>query len=206
MLGRAVIDVDVGGVHSSFGELTDATVEHKPYRHGFFVVVLTKAKDHSCYLRGQYKAPINDTRPQNVRLFREKEFHVKLSIIDDGEAVIDGTLITIFVYVATLTIALFLSLVCKVPISGTVTIDMDNAWTRPRSTLLEIKKISVQTKRQTTEGGSINHGLDDVGTGGKAVPGGVIVKEVEMVDGAMADNKTTGICSAKDPINSFDFI
>ena len=139
MLGRAVIDVDVGGIHSSFGALTDATVDTKPFRHGFFVVALTKSHDQDCYLRNQRALPINDNRTE-VRLFRTKEFHVRLSVVDDGEAVVDGTLITLFIYVVTLTVALFLSLICKVPISGTVSVSTNNKWTRPSSILLKIKK------------------------------------------------------------------
>ena len=59
--------------------------------------------------------------------------------------------------------------------------------------LLQIKKKSVPRKRETiiaTAGGSINHGLDEAGVGGEAVPGGVLVREIEMVDGAMIENKT----------------
>ena len=92
------------------------------------------------HLRGQKVSPIIDTRPE-VRLFRQKEFHVTLSVVDDGEAVVDGTLVTLLVYIVTLTIALFLSIVCKVPISGTVSIDEGNKWTRPNSILLNIKRM-----------------------------------------------------------------
>ena len=194
MLGRAVIDVDVGGIHSSFGALTDDTVETKPFRHGFFVVALTKSHDDRCYLRGQKVKPINDSRIE-VKLFREKEFHVTLSVVDDGEAVVDGTLITLFIYVITLAFALLLSLVCKVPISGTVTIDKNNKWTRPSSILLRIKKCASKTDRPRGIGeasGSINHGLDEAGTGDPNLPGGVVVQEMEMVDGNVDSNKPSG--------------
>ena len=195
MLGRAVIDVDVGGIHSSFGALTDATMDTKPYRHGFFVVALTKSNDQGCYLRNQKALPITDNRTE-VKLFRTKEFHVTLSVVDDGEAVVDGTLITLFVYVVTITVALFLSLICKVPISGTVSVSTNNKWTRPSSILLKIKKRFRKTNvRQRGRGenhGSINHGLDEAGTDDPAIPGGVIVNEIEMVDGTMEDIKSAG--------------
>ena len=194
MLGRAVIDVDVGGIHSSFGALTDDTVEAKPFRHGFFVVALTKSHDDGCYLRGQKVKPINDSRLE-VKLFREKEFHVTLSVVDDGEAVVDGTLITLFIYVTTLAFALLLSLLCKIPISGTVTIDKNNKWTRPSSILLRIKKCTSKTDKPRAIGetsGSINHGLDEAGTGDPNLPGGVVVQEMEMVDGNLDSNKPSG--------------
>ena len=194
MLGRAVIDVDVGGIHSSFGALTDDTVEAKPFRHGFFVVALTKSNDQGCYLRGQKVKPINDSRIE-VKLFREKEFHVTLSVVDDGEAVVDGTLITLLIYVSTLAFALFLSLICKVPISGTVTIDKDNKWTRPSSILLKIKKCSKKNERPRgigENGGSINHGLDEAGTGDPNLPGGVVVQEMEIVDGKIERDEAEG--------------
>ena len=41
-------------------------------------------------------------------------------------------------------------------------------------------------------GGSINHGLDEAGTGDSAIPGGVIVNEIEVVDGEMEDMKDPG--------------
>ena len=194
MLGRAVIDVDVGGIHSSFGALTDDTVETKPFRHGFFVVALTKSNDNACYLRSQRPKPINDSRLE-VKLFREKEFHVTISVVDDGEAVVDGTLITLLIYVSTLALALFLSLVCKVPISGTVTIDENNKWTRPSSILLKIKKCTKKNDRPRGIGeasGSINHGLDEAGTGDPNLPGGVVVQEMEIVDGKVDKSKSPG--------------
>ena len=191
MLGRSVIDVDVGGIYSKFGNLTTAEMETKPFRHGFFVVALTKSKkDNDCYLRGQKVLPINDTRPE-VRLFRQKEFHVTLSVVDDGEAVVDGTLVTLLVYIVTLTIALFLSIVCKVPISGTVSIDEGDKWTRPNSILLNIKRrLKKKHGKSGADGGSINHGLDDAGVEKKDVPEGVLVEEVELVDGEMKKNES----------------
>ena len=193
MLGRAVIDVDVGGIHSSFGALTDATMDTKPFRHGFFVVALTKSNDQGCYLRNQKPVLINDTE---LRLFRAKEFHVTLSVVDDGEAVVDGTLITLLFYAVILTIALFLSLICEVPISGTVSVSTNNKWTRPSSILLKIKKSLTKTNvRQRGRGqnrGSINHGLDEAGMEDAAIPGGIIVNEIEMVDGTMEDINSAG--------------
>ena len=112
-----MIDVDVGGIHSSFGDLTDATVEHKPYRHGFFLVVLTKEKDTSCYLRGVH---IPSSPDAHIRLTRVKAFNVVLTLVDDGQAVVMGTFITLAFYVGTFTVAVFVSLICKIPISGTV--------------------------------------------------------------------------------------
>ena len=77
-----------------------------------------------------------------------------------------------------------------------MSVESSNTWMRPRSILLNIKKRSVPDKNQpATLGGSINHGLDEVGTKENALPDGVVIREMDMVDSVIEDNNITGIHS-----------
>ena len=86
-----------------------------------------------------------------------------------------------------------------------MTIDENNKWTRPSSILLKIKKCTKKNDRPRGIGeasGSINHGLDEAGTVDQNLPGGVVVQEMEIVDGKVDKSKSPGTL----PIFCLDYI
>ena len=104
MIGRSVIDVDVGG-------------KEKYFKDGFYIVIVKTKTDVECALHDKKEGEYYNTRivGQNDTTFR---FNVEITEMDDINYVTTTMVVCIYLFI--IVISAFVSIVCGVDISGNV--------------------------------------------------------------------------------------